>query len=62
MAKRKMTPEELEWESTREERERWMYRHMNKRWRETVAREEREKTSPSRRRLFPWRIRVERLN
>jgi hypothetical protein len=62
MAKRTKTPEELEWEATREERERWMYRLLNERWREMAAREEGARTSTLRRRFFPWRIRLERLN
>jgi hypothetical protein len=42
MARRRetLTPEEAEWEATREERTRWLYRKLNERWAETKAAEE----------------------
>jgi hypothetical protein len=61
VAKTTKTAEQVEWESTREERERWLYRHLNDGWRETVNRKECATVSPLRRLLFPWRVRVERL-
>ena len=62
MAKRTKSPEELEWEALREERDRLLYRRLNEIVRRSRAAEERRVRVPAwRRRLFPWRIRVERL-
>jgi hypothetical protein len=62
MAKRTRTksPEELEWEATRDERDRLLYGRLNELVRR--ARERDERPVPRwRRRLFPWRIRFERI-
>jgi len=61
MTKRTMTAEEREWEANREERYQWTLRALNARWREMQQRESRTPSS-LRRRLFPWRIRIERLS
>jgi hypothetical protein len=61
MTKRTMTPEELEWEANREARHQWTLRLLNKRWREIERREVSNEPSATRRRFFPWRIRIERL-
>ena len=44
MAKKEpeMSPERAQWEATREERERYLYRRANKMWEETKARESAE--------------------
>jgi hypothetical protein len=60
MAKRTKSPEEIEWEATREERDRLLYGRLNEIVRRAREREDRQ--APAwRRRLFPWRIRLERL-
>ena len=61
MAKRTMTPEELEWEANRDARTQWVLRRLNQTWRE-IEQQEAPTHSALRRRLFPWRIRVERLS
>jgi hypothetical protein len=61
MAKRTMTAEEREWEATRAARRDWLFRQMNKSWRDVQATEASESHRRIRRRFFPWRIRVERL-
>ena len=62
MTKRTMTPDEREWEANREERYQWTLRLLNARWREIEQREQSHGTPSLRRRLFPWRIRIERLS
>ncbi|HET7043721.1 MAG TPA: hypothetical protein VFI37_02625 [Gaiellaceae bacterium] len=59
MAKRTKSPEELEWEAARDERDRLLYGRLNEIVRRAREREERPKSAW--RRLFPWRIRLERL-
>ncbi|MDX6474847.1 MAG: hypothetical protein QOH95_358 [Gaiellaceae bacterium] len=61
MTKRTTTAEEREWDANREERREWMLQLLNSRWRELQAGESRRAPSAIRRRLFPWRIRIERL-
>jgi hypothetical protein len=65
MTKRTRTAEEIEWEAGREWRERFIYGRLNATQREMVQREQQEqrraRVSRLRRRLFPWRIRFERL-
>jgi hypothetical protein len=64
MAKRTKTPEQIEWEAGREWRDRFVLGRMNELQREMMDRDEQgrqEPVSAVRRRLFPWRIRVERL-
>jgi hypothetical protein len=61
MTKNTMTPEEHEWEANRDARRQWTLRQLNGLWRETQAREAERTSSRLRRRLFPWRIRIERL-
>ncbi len=61
MTKRTMTAEEREWAANREERYQQTLRLLNSRWREAQAREQQPEPSALRRRLFPWRIRIERL-
>ena len=61
MTKRTMTPEEREWEENREARRQWTLRQLNGLWRETQAGAAKPTPSALRRRLFPWRIRIERL-
>jgi hypothetical protein len=61
MTKRTMTPEELEWDASREARRQWTLRLLNSRWREIEQQEAGQEPSATRRRLFPWRIRIERL-
>ena len=61
MTKRTKTPEELEWDANREARDQWTLRVLNSRWREVERRELANKPSATRRRFFPWRIRIERL-
>jgi hypothetical protein len=61
MTKRTMTAEEREWEANREERHQWTLRLLNSQWRELKERESSREPSAVRRRLFPWRIRIERL-
>ena len=53
--------EEREWAANRDERRQWTLRLLNSRWREVQAQEEQSRPSAVRRRLFPWRIRIERL-
>lgn len=60
MTKRTMTPDELEWEANRRARHQWTLRRLNERWRE-IEGESTPEPSTARRRLFPWRIRIERL-
>lgn len=60
MAKRTRSPEQLEWEAMREERDRLLYRRLNEMVRRARDAEERP-VRAWRRRLFPWRIRLERL-
>jgi hypothetical protein len=65
MTKKTKSPDQLEWEANREEREQWLYRQLNEVWRESKAHEaEKPDPTPLRgwRRLFPWRIRIERLS
>jgi hypothetical protein len=62
MTKRTMTPEEREWEANREERYQWTLRVLNERWREMQHERARPAGSGLRRRLFPWRIRIQRLD
>lgn len=66
MTKSTKTPEQLEWEANRERRDQLIYRRLNERWREWELREakaEQARQPPRmRRRLFPWRIRIERLS
>jgi hypothetical protein len=62
MTKRTMTAEEREWEANREERHEWTLRLLNSQWREVKERESQREPSAVRRRLFPWRIRIERLD
>ena len=61
MKKKTMTAEEREWDANREARREWTLGVMNRRWREIEAQESRQAPSTVRRRLFPWRIRIERL-
>jgi len=61
MAKKTKTPEQLEWEAGREWREQFILRRMVALQRELQERETRPAPSTLRRRLFPWRIRLERL-
>jgi hypothetical protein len=61
MTKRTMTAEEREWAENREARHQWTLRALNSRWREIAESESQEKPSAVRHRLFPWRIRIERL-
>ena len=61
MAKRAMTAEEREWDESREARQQWIFRRMNRTWREVQAQEAPTHHSAIRRLLFPWRIRVERV-
>ncbi len=61
MKKKTMTAEQREWEANREARREWTLAVMNRRWREIEAQELRPAPSTVRRRLFPWRIRIERL-
>jgi hypothetical protein len=56
-----MTAEEREWEANREARHQWTLRVLNGRWRALQEEESRGTSSAIRRRLFPWRIRIERL-
>jgi hypothetical protein len=56
-----MTAEEREWEANREERHQWTLRSLNTQWRELKERESQGQPSAVRRRLFPLRIRIERL-
>jgi hypothetical protein len=65
MVKTTKGPEQLEWESDRARRNEMMYRRLNERWEvweELEAQQEGSKQPPSRRRLFPWRFRLERLD
>jgi hypothetical protein len=62
MTKRTMTPEEHEWAATQEARWQWILRRLNAEWRETGSGDVPRRSSPLRRRLFPWRIHVERLS
>jgi hypothetical protein len=62
MTKRTMTAEEREWDESREARQQWIFRRMNRTWREVQAQDAARPHSAVRRRLFPWRIRVERLS
>jgi hypothetical protein len=66
MAKTTKTPEQLEWEANSERRDQMIYRRLNERWRESERREAKaaqmQGASAWRRRLFPWRLRVERLS
>jgi hypothetical protein len=61
MTKKTMTAEEREWEANRQARHQWTLRLMNSRWREIENSESQAEPSAVRRRLFPWRIRIERL-
>jgi hypothetical protein len=61
MTKRTMTAEEREWEANRDARQQWILRQLNGLWRQTQAQDAQRTPSPLRRRLFPWRIRIERL-
>lgn len=60
MTKKTMTAEEREWEASREARHQWTLRLLNSQWREVQERQS-QPESTVRRRLFPWRIRIERL-
>jgi len=62
MTKRTMTADEREWEEGREARWQWTVRQLNKTWRDVQAQEAAGEPSTMRRRLFPWRIHIERLN
>jgi hypothetical protein len=62
MTKRTITPEEREWEANRAARHEWTLRLLNSRWRKLQDREAARAPSAFRRRLFPWRIRIERLS
>ena len=62
MTKRTMTADEREWEEGREARWQWTVRQLNKTWRDVQAQEATKERSTMRRRLFPWRIHIERLN
>jgi hypothetical protein len=57
--KRTLTPEEAEWEATRDERTRYIYGRLNRRWAELTAEQEApglEGDAPRRvRRLIPFR-------
>ena len=57
MAKKEpeMSPERAQWEATREERERYLYRRANQIWEETKARESSEDTARARSETR-WRI------
>jgi hypothetical protein len=59
------SPEEPEWEANRDRWDRLAFGHLNKRMREWEAREaaerERAEKRPFLRRIFPWRIRIERV-
>jgi hypothetical protein len=59
MTKETMTPEEREWRANREARHQWTLQLLNRRWRELQEAE--AEPSTFRRRLFPWRIRIERI-
>jgi hypothetical protein len=50
MAKKEpeMSPERAQWEATREERERYLYRRANQMWEETKERESGEATARAR--------------
>ena len=61
MKKKTMTAEEREWDANREARREWTLGVMNRRWREIEAQKLQQAPSTVRRRLFPWRIRIERL-
>ena len=61
MAKKRqaLSPEELEWEATREERTRYIYRRLNEEWRDTKARleaQERAKSETSAGGATRWRV------
>lgn len=60
--KRIPSPEEVEWEAGREWRERFVLRRLNALQHEMEEREQTEPATTFRRRLFPWRLRLERLH
>ena len=57
--RRALSPEELEWEATREERTRYLYGRLNRTWAEVKAREdakERTQGSESTPAAIRWRV------
>jgi hypothetical protein len=64
MAKTTKTAEQLEREATRTRRDELISRRLDERWRHWEALEAEAAETPleaRRRRLFPWRVRIERL-
>jgi hypothetical protein len=62
MTKTTRTADEREWDANREARRQWALEQTNRTWREVESGDGTRPVSAIRRRLFPWRIRMERLS